>query len=471
MVYRQKATQLSLESFGSALGTPLSPDNEWVQYAELIPWAKLEEAYQLQFPSKTGRAAKPFRLLYGATLIQLKKGLTDRQVVDDIRDTPAYQYFIGLPEYRAKKPFEHTTLVHFRQRLSAISDLIRNITNDFTRERLEADLPEGTHVLISDATAVPVKIKYPQDTTLLNQSRLNIEQMVTDLAHGLGVEIPRTYRREAKGKWTAFSRKPRRQNKERRKQLQAQLQYIRRDLRYVAELLAQGGQLTDWQAQRLEVIKQVYEQQLFMFENHTHHVENRIVSLQQPYIRPIVRGKAKQSVEFGAKIDCSMLDGVIDVERFDFNSFNESTDLEVTLDHAFDLVGEYPDEVLVDTLYRTRDNINLCKKLGIKLNGPKLGRKPKHVDPKQRKADVSAENRRGAIERKFAFLKGSLGLDLVNTRTAESLVVTVDSAIALANIDLLLKLFSVPISIVVEQGGLHYQINYKVTEIRPETAA
>ena len=57
MVYRQKATQLSLESFGSALGTPLSPDNEWVQYAELIPWAKLEEAYQLQFPSKTGREA------------------------------------------------------------------------------------------------------------------------------------------------------------------------------------------------------------------------------------------------------------------------------------------------------------------------------------------------------------------------------------------------------------------------------
>ncbi len=97
MVYRQKATQLSLESFGSALGTPLSPDNEWVQYAELIPWAKLEEAYQLQFPSKTGRAAKPFRLPYGATLIKLKKGLTDRQVVDDIRDTPAYQYFIGLP--------------------------------------------------------------------------------------------------------------------------------------------------------------------------------------------------------------------------------------------------------------------------------------------------------------------------------------------------------------------------------------
>lgn len=60
MVYRQKATQLSLESFGSALGTPLSPDNEWVQYAELIPWAKLEEAYQLQFPSKPAEQRSHF---------------------------------------------------------------------------------------------------------------------------------------------------------------------------------------------------------------------------------------------------------------------------------------------------------------------------------------------------------------------------------------------------------------------------
>ncbi len=60
MVYRQKATQLSLESFGSALGTPLSPDNEWVQYAELIPWAKLEEAYQLQFLQKPAEQRSHF---------------------------------------------------------------------------------------------------------------------------------------------------------------------------------------------------------------------------------------------------------------------------------------------------------------------------------------------------------------------------------------------------------------------------
>ncbi|MBM6414885.1 IS5/IS1182 family transposase, partial [Lacticaseibacillus paracasei] len=105
----------------------------------------------------------------------------------------------------------------------------------------------------------------------------------------------------------------------------------------------------------------VYEQQRYMYDNKTHSVPDRIVSLSQPYIHPIVRGKAKARVEFGAKIDCSILDGVIDVERFDFESFNESTDLAATLDHCWDTLGQYPDEVLADTLYRTRANIALCK--------------------------------------------------------------------------------------------------------------
>lgn len=158
------------------------------------------------------------------------------------------------------------------------------------------------------------------------------------------------------------------------------------------ELLAQSGQahLTEWQTNRLAVVRKVYDQQKYMYDNKTHSVPDRIVSLSQPYIHPIVRGKAKARVEFGAKIDCSILDGVIDVERFDFESFNESTDLPATLDHCWDTLGQCPDEVLADTLYRTRANIALCKELGIKLSGPKLGRRPEHVDAKQRKHDTDA---------------------------------------------------------------------------------
>lgn len=404
MVYWHTDVQLSFKSFDCGLGISLSSDNKWVKLASLISWQKLDDAYQSVFNKNAGRAAKPFRELYGADLIKQRTHLSDAKLVEAIRDTPVFQYFTGRTHYEAKIPFNASTLIYFRRRASKISDLIRNIITDEVREKLKA-IVSGAHVLITDATAVPIKIQFPQDAFLLNKAQLSLEDMVLNMEQRLHVAIPRTYKRLAKATWTEYSRHPGRKAKARRKQIKAQLQYV-------DELLAQGRQahLTEWQMNRLAVVRKVYDQQKYIYDNKAHSVQDRIVSLSQPYIHPIVRGKAKARVEFGAKIDCSILDGVIDVERFDFDSFNESADLSATLDHCWDTLGQYPDEVLADTLYRIRANIALCKEPGIKLSGPKLGRGPKHVDAKQRKHDADAEDRRGAIERKFAFLKGSLGL-------------------------------------------------------------
>jgi hypothetical protein len=470
MAYRHSPLQLSFQSFGAGLSVPLSPDNEWVQLADTFPWAKLDEAYQLEFPKNAGRAAKPFRMLYGAGLIQERMGLTDRGVVAAIRDTPAYQYFIGMPEYRAEAPFSYSSLTHFRKRIADISELISNIINDEVRARIEALVPFKIDTVTTDATAVPVKIKFPQDTTLLNQARLSLEAMAIEMAHQLNQPNPRMYKREAKQTWTAFSRHPKRQKGGVRKQLKAQLQYVRRDLRYVDEFLDQGATLDDKQATRLGVIRILFDQQWYMYTNKTHQVADRIVSLQQPYIRPIQRGKANAPVEFGAKVDCSMSEGVIEIERLDFSAFSESVDFAATLDHYYDVHGHYPDEVLADTLYRNRANLKLCKDLGIKICGPKLGRHPKHVDAEQRRQDTDAENRRGAIERRFAFMKGTLGLDLVNTRTAESLAVKIDQAIVLSNVLALLRVLCIPIFILAESEGQKYRINYKYIVETPQMA-
>lgn len=53
-------------------------------------------------------------------------------------------------------------------------------------------------------------------------------------------------------------------------------------------------------------------------------VENRIVSISPPYIRPIVRGKSKVPVEFGAKLDLSVENGLGRIERISFEAYNES---------------------------------------------------------------------------------------------------------------------------------------------------
>lgn len=464
MVYRKKTVQLSINSFETALGCPLSADNEWVQLANQLPWSEWDEVYQLAFPSNLGRAGKPFRQLYGAQLIKQRTGLSDREVVDAIRDTPAYQYFLGFSEYQPVRPFDHVTLVYFRKRIAPISDQILNIMAKYTGKLLNEALPDK-RVVITDATAFPVNVAYPQDTHLLNGTRLKLEADIKLMSNQLKLAPPRTRKREAKKQWVAFSRHPHRWGKQTHKQIKAQLQYIRRDLRFVDELLAQGGQLSERRLKVLSTVRKVYEQQDYMYRNHTHHVSDRIVSLTQPEIRPIVRGKAKQPVEFGPKVDLSITDGVVNIERFSFDSFNESTDFASTIDHYKDVHGVYPDEVLADTLYRTRANIKLCKDLGIKLSGPKLGRRPKHVDPAKRREEQDAENRRGEIEREFSLIKSKLGLGLVTAKTAETIAVTVDTGVVLANLKRVLSFFCVPISIFVEMDGVKLQIDYKMINL------
>ena len=122
-------------------------------------------------------------------------------------------------------------------------------------------------------------------------------------------------------------------------------------------------------------IYKLYEQQQYMYQNKIHSVENRIVSISQPWIRPIVRGKTKAPVEFGAKFDLSIDDsGLGRIEKISYDAYNESTVLVEVVERFRERTGYYPERLLADQIYRTRDNRNFCKPHGIRLSGPKLGR-------------------------------------------------------------------------------------------------
>ena len=115
--------------------------------------------------------------------------------------------------------------------------------------------------------------------------------------------------------------------------------------------------LTNWQLGRLEVIRLLYEQQRKMYENHTNRIDNRIVSLSQPWVRPIVRGKQNAEVEFGAKVELSDVDGFLRIEDFRWDAFNESTTLTTSVEAYRKAYGHYPARVLADTIFRTRENV------------------------------------------------------------------------------------------------------------------
>lgn len=163
-----------------------------------------------------------------------------------------------------------------------------------------------------------------------------------------------------------------------RKAIKKQLQYIRRDPGYIDGYLERGMTLSEKHTARLAVIRTVYEQQKYMYENNVHIVLDRIVSISQPYIRPIVRGKAKAPTEFGVKPDLSVDDdGMARTEKQSFDAYNESDVLPQAVENYRKRTGHYPERILADKIYRNRKNLSFCRDHGIRLSGPALGRPKK----------------------------------------------------------------------------------------------
>lgn len=116
MYKKQSDTQLSLEDFNQPKGLTMNPENRWVKKAALIPWSVLEDEYAALFESDKGNVAKPFRMAFGALLIQQTYGYSDEETVDQIQENPYLQFFVGLSGYQKQPPFEAFTMVHFRKR-------------------------------------------------------------------------------------------------------------------------------------------------------------------------------------------------------------------------------------------------------------------------------------------------------------------------------------------------------------------
>lgn len=99
-----------------------------------------------------------------------------------------------------------------------------------------------------------------------------------------------------------------------------------------------------------------------MYEKRKHIIEDRIVSLHMPFIRPIVRGKARADVEFGAKLAISIIHGFCSMESVSFDAFNEGTTLIESVKTYYQKYGVYPEAVMADKIYRNQDNLQFCKK-------------------------------------------------------------------------------------------------------------
>lgn len=293
-----------------------------------------------------------------------------------------------------------------------------------TAEWEAPEQPNQGTVLV-DATCAPADVAYPTDLNLLNEAREKLEAIIDTLHEPVIGQMakPRTYREKARKQFLAVSKQRRPGPKVIRKAIRRQLGYVGRNLSIIAEQAkSQPLTLLGRKAYRdLLVIHELYRQQLHMYNERSHQMEDRVVSIHQPHVRPIVRGKAKARVEFGAKIAVSMTKGYAFLDRLSWDNFNESTTLMDVIEKYRSRMGFYPAVVQADQIYRTRENRRFCKQHGIRLSGPALGRKPKN-GPTSEDRQVAKQDtgERNAIEGKFGEGKRKYGLGCIRARLAKT---------------------------------------------------
>jgi len=381
----------------------------------------------------------------GALIIKEISGKSDRETVEQIKENPYLQYFIGMESYSSKEAFNASMMVHFRKKIGM--ELINKINKEIEKKAtgVASEKKENEGKLLLDATCTPADIKYPTDIGILNDAREKTEKIIDKRYEEIKEkrkEKPRTYREVARKEYLAIAKKRRVSKKERRKGTKKQLGYIKRNLSHIEKMIEEGAKLeklTKKEQEELVTIGKVYEQQLEMYEKKTNKVENRIVSVSQPHVRPIVRGKAGKAVEFGAKISASNVNGFVFLDKLSWDNYNESGDLQARIEEYKRETGCYPESVHVDKIYRTKANRAYCKERDIRMSGPRLGRPPKEASKEKKKEARSDERVRNAIEGKFGQGKRKFSLGRVMAKLPETSETVIAMNFLVMNLSTLLQ--------------------------------
>ena len=487
MIRYCSSRQLTLAEFDWPFQTGLDENNRWVVLAECIPWDELAQAYHGALSqSGQGRPSKDARLVIGAVIIKHKLCVSDRETVAQIQENPYLQYFVGLPGYQQGVPFAPSLLVEVRKRMgqgvfdafhAAIIDAVersksKHVSLGAQGERshdddeppgagaedvsCEEEAVEGSRQgkLILDATVAPQAIRYPTDLSLLNEAREFSEQIIDILyAHSALKSKPRTYRQRARRDYLAVAKLKRTSAKVRRRAVKQQLQYLRRNLGHIEALLASWPAgtrlpLPKWLLRRYWVIPHLYAQQREMYERKVRRCDRRIVSISQPYVRPIVRGKVDKPTEFGAKFSVNLNgDGLACVDHLSWEAYHEGNLLEEQVERYRERHGQYPEVVIADQVYGTRANRRYLKQRNIRFAGKPLGRPKKVTEENKAQLREGKRQRRQdyleriPIEGKFGQGKGGYRLNYIRAKRADTSVAWINSIFLVMNLLVLLKFF------------------------------
>ena len=400
----------------------------------LLPLKEMADELASHFPKKHSRGNTPMFPPDGEVALMFLKpytGLSDDGLIEMLNGSIHMQMFCGVL-IDPSRPIKDGKIVSaIRNRLAPRLDIVRQQSVLYKKwdSMLNKDL------CMSDATCYESHLRYPTDIKLMWECCEWLHKLLQKTCREQGERLPRSkYNEVAKARLAyAKQRKPKKSATRRmQRRLLKLLDKLIGQWNCLCRLYAPVIHLSAEQDKRIIAIKEVHRQQTDHFNKKE--VKHRIVSIDRPYIRPIVRGKENKRVEFGAKVNNIQVDGISFIEHHSFEAFNEGTRLKQCVEYQESLTGVKVTRIGMDTIYANNENRKYCTERGITTNFVRKGPKPK-----DEQADISTARRiignlrATVMEGSFGNQKQHFGVGRIAARNRHSETLLLFFGIHMAN--------------------------------------
>jgi len=401
-------------------------NHEIIKIADAIDWVSLSEKLSSFYCPDNGRPTKPARAKVGLLILKHLYGHSDESVVDMLKRDIYAQYLCDVSLKEAVTFINPSSLTKFRKQIGA--DGVKLIEAEALHSLKKTRTLRGRRLVV-DTTIMPSNIAYPTDVTLLEKVRSRAVKYLQK-AKDFGAKSHRTYQRTARKVFITFAKIRTHTIRFRRRTQKKLLQFASRNVRQLNETIQAlepqvketnttvkslpqetGNVIKEQFLQEtktfLSTAQKILTQQKDVYQNKK--VPERIVSIHQPHIRPMVRGKYPVSVEFGPKVLLNLQNDCLFLEGVQFNNIADSHLLEASIQKYKERFGCYPTQLAADRGFWSKENRQLAEDYGIKKIAIENKGKSSYLKGKPFRERL--RRLRCKIEAKISLAKRKYGLD------------------------------------------------------------
>ena len=384
------------------------------------------------------RGRKPFFTPEGKVALAFLKmytGLSAPKLMEALNGNIHYQIFCGI------RISPENQLTNYKLIDGILLELSRKLKVQ-EQQKVLADAwkpyMKNLDTVYTDASCYESLMRFPTDVKLLWECTVRAYKMMCGISSQLGEHRLRTKYNDIEKANLAYRKQRRHTHKQTRKMIMRLLALLGKmlgEIRRQMRIHSDEGLLNEKQLDILETVTRVYRQQKNHFKSgdSRESIPNRIVSISKPYVRPIVRGKENKTVEFGAKSNNILIDGISFIEKVSFNAFHEGTRLRHCISLAQKLTGVPVKKVGGDQGYSGNDNRTFCKDNHIETSFTQKGKAGTNEVKNATKREL-ARVRATAMEGSFGTQKEHYGLRKIAARIKSTEIMLIFFGIHTANV-------------------------------------